>query len=212
MNERRHYRGIIFDLDGVIRHWGDEHLRAAELRYAVPRELILRATFDCSAFHDALIGRVTAEAWHAAARDTLALMVGHRVDGAVDDFVAFPGWIDRATLNYVDQLRGRLRVGLLTNATTSLEAHLQLHDLPPHFDAVVSTARIGVAKPDPRAYAVAAERLGLRPADCIFTDDTEANIAGARAAGLDAIHFTGLAALRRELRCLGIDADEGSIR
>ena len=66
------YQGIIFDLDGVIRHWGDEHLRAAESRYQVPRELILRATFGCRAFQDALVGRLPAEDWHAAARQTLA--------------------------------------------------------------------------------------------------------------------------------------------
>lgn len=198
------YEGIIFDLDGVIRHWGDAHLCAAEARYGVARELILRATFDGPAFRDALTGRLPAEAWHEAARASLCQMTGRDVGGAVDEFVAYPGWIDRAMLTLVDSLRGRLRVGLLSNGTTLLERHLQLHDLDGHFDAIVNTARIGVAKPEPAAYRIAAERLGVAPGACIFIDDVPVNITGACAAGLTAILFTGLQPLRAELHRLGV--------
>jgi putative hydrolase of the HAD superfamily len=196
------YQGIIFDLDGVIRHWGDEHLRAAEERYQVPRELILKATFDCEAFDQALIGRLTAEDWHAAARAALCSMVGREVGGAVDEFVAFPGWIDQSMLDLIDRLRARLRVGLLSNGTTTLERHLALHDLVGHFDDIVNTARIGFAKPDPQAYLVAAERLGVPPASCIFVDDRRANVEGAVAAGLTGIHFRGVAELDSDITTL----------
>jgi putative hydrolase of the HAD superfamily len=205
------YKGIIFDLDGVIRHWGDEHLRAAEQRYQVPRDLILKATFDCEAFDQALIGRVSAEDWHAAARRALCSMVGREVGGAVDEFVAFPGWIDRSMLDLVDLLRLTLRVGLLSNGTTTLEYHLALHDLVGHFDDIVNTARIGVAKPDPRAYIVAAERLGVEPAQCLFVDDRKTNIEGAVAAGLTGIHFHDVAQLETELEGLLNTADPPSV-
>jgi putative hydrolase of the HAD superfamily len=204
-DQLRHYRGIIFDLDGVIRHWGEDHLLATEAHYAAPRELILRAAFGCSTFEDALTGRVTADVWHTAARDALALLLGRRADGAIDDFLRFPGRIDHAMLAYIDRLRRSLRVGLLSNATTSLEAHLEFYDLTPHFDAIVNTARIGVAKPNPRAFLVAAERLGLPPDACLMTDDTPENVQGARTAGLTALQFTSLTALQTDLCRLGID-------
>jgi putative hydrolase of the HAD superfamily len=197
------YRGIIFDLDGVIRHWGDDHLCAAEERYQVPRNLILEATFRCAAFDEALIGRLTAEEWHAAAREALCTMVGRAdVGGAVDDFVAFPGWVDPHMLSLVDRLRTRLRVGLLSNGTTRLESHIALHDLACHFDDVVNTARIGVAKPEPQAYLIAAERLGVLPAACLFVDDRKSNVEGARSAGLTGIHFQGVEQLESELAIL----------
>ncbi len=198
------YQGILFDLDGVIRHFGDEHLRAAEERYQVPRTLILEATFRCSAFDDALVGKLEAEAWHAIARQNLSQLVGRDVGAAVDDFIAFPGWIDREMLALVDRLRPQLKVGLLSNGTTNLERHVALHDLAPHFDAIVNTARIGVAKPEARAYLIAAEWLGLPPATCIFVDDRLANVEGAKAAGLAGIHFKGREALEDELRGLGV--------
>jgi putative hydrolase of the HAD superfamily len=200
------YQGIIFDLDGVIRHWGDEHLRAAELRYDVPRDLILKAAFGCDAFNEALTGRLEAEEWHAVARQTLSTMVGRDVGAAVDEFIAFPGWIDRAMLDLVDRLRRSLRVGLLSNGTTRLEQHLALHDLTPHFDDIVNTARIGVAKPDAASYLIAAERLGVPPAACIFVDDRQSNVDGAAQAGLTGLRFTEIDALQDELRRLGIDA------
>ncbi len=199
------YHGIIFDLDGVIRHFGDEHLRAAEERYQVPRELILEATFRCSAFDDALIGKLEAEDWHAVARQNLSALVGRDVGAAVDDFIAFPGWIDREMLELIDRLRSRLKVGLLSNGTTYLERHVALHDLAGHFDAIVNTARIGIAKPEPRSYLIASDRLGVAAPACIFVDDRRTNVEGARVAGLVGVHFTGREALEADLRGLGVD-------
>jgi FMN phosphatase YigB (HAD superfamily) len=196
------FQGIIFDLDGVIRHFGDEHVRAAEERYGVPRDLILRTTFGGPAFDRALVGAIPAEAWHANARETLSGLVGREVGSAVDDVVAFRGWLDAACLALVDELRPALRVGLLSNGTTSLESHLLHHDLHRHFDVIVNTARIGVAKPDIGAYLIATERLGVSPSGCVFVDDRLVNVEGARAAGLAGIHFTNVDALRVELNAI----------
>ena len=198
------YQGIIFDLDGVIRHWGDEHLRAAEARYDLPRDLILKVTFGGDAFNEALTGRLAAEEWHALVRQELSTVVGRDVGAAVDEFIAFPGWIDRPMLDFVDELRLKLRVGLLSNGTTRLEEHLALHDLTAHFDDVVNTARIGVAKPDINAYRIAANRLRVEASECIFVDDRQANVEGANQAGLTGVRFTGIEPLRDELRRLGV--------
>jgi len=202
------YRGILFDLDGVIRHFGDAHLQAAEARYGVPRELILQATFRSDAFQDALIGRLTAEAWHASARELLSGLAGRDVSGAVDDFVSFPGWVDAAILELVDRLRLSIRVGILSNGTTRLEHHIELHGLASHFDAIVNTARIGVAKPAERAYLIATQHLGVEPRLCVFIDDRLENVEGARTAGLAGVHFKGLEALCEDLRALGMEVDE----
>jgi FMN phosphatase YigB (HAD superfamily) len=46
-----------------------------------------------------------------------------------------------------------------------------------------------MAKPDPAIYAIAAERLGLEPAACVFIDDLDRNVEAARAAGMSAVHY-----------------------
>lgn len=60
---------------------------------------------------------------------------------------------------------------------------------PGRFDALVSSAAVGWAKPDPRAYAAAASALGLPPAACWFVDDLAENVAGARLVGMRAFRI-----------------------
>jgi putative hydrolase of the HAD superfamily len=46
-----------------------------------------------------------------------------------------------------------------------------------------------MAKPEPRIYALAAQRLGLPPEECVFVDDLEANVNAAREAGMQGICY-----------------------
>ena len=72
------------------------------------------------------------------------------------------------------------------------------------FDGVVVSGLEGLVKPDPRIYRVFCERYGLAPDSCVFIDDSEANVISARKFGMDAIHFTDPAALRKELLGRGL--------
>ncbi|WP_370965660.1 HAD-IA family hydrolase [Amycolatopsis sp. cg9] len=46
-----------------------------------------------------------------------------------------------------------------------------------------------MSKPDPRIYELTCTRLGVGPEEMVFLDDVEPNIAGAREAGIHAIHY-----------------------
>jgi 2-haloacid dehalogenase len=61
-------------------------------------------------------------------------------------------------------------------------------------------------KPQPEIYNLLLERYGLDAGDCIFIDDSRANVEGARAVGMHAIHFVEPLDLEAELRRYGIDA------
>lgn len=58
---------------------------------------------------------------------------------------------------------------------------------------------IGVRKPDPGAFLVATERLGVEPGQCLFVDDREENCAAARRLGMEAERFEEAGALRAAL-------------
>ncbi|WZH99484.1 HAD-IA family hydrolase [Streptomyces rimosus] len=64
------------------------------------------------------------------------------------------------------------------------------------FDAVVSIARIGVAKPDPRVFTTAAGRVGTEPRRCLFVDDSLGNVTAARAVGMAGLHYRNIGQLR----------------
>ena len=63
---------------------------------------------------------------------------------------------------------------------------------------------MGLRKPEPAMYRRAIDILGCPPQRILFIDDREENVAGAAAAGIKAIRFTGAEALRSELVRLGI--------
>ena len=63
-------------------------------------------------------------------------------------------------------------------------------------DAVILPADAGAAKPDPRIFQYALERLAVPAGEAVFIgDDAERDLAGARAAGLRAVDARSLATL-----------------
>jgi putative hydrolase of the HAD superfamily len=52
------------------------------------------------------------------------------------------------------------------------------------FDHVLISGEVGMRKPDPEIYALAARRMGVEPELCVFLDDLAVNVAGAVAAGM----------------------------
>lgn len=70
------------------------------------------------------------------------------------------------------------------------------------FDDVVVSGAVRRVKPDPAIYRLLLDRQGLAAADTVFIDDSPANLAGARAVGMHALHFTGPDRLRADLRAL----------
>ncbi len=70
------------------------------------------------------------------------------------------------------------------------------------FDATVISGEVGIRKPDPAIYALAAERLALPPAACVFVDDLPGNLKPARALGMATVHHRSAAGTVAELEVL----------
>lgn len=71
-------------------------------------------------------------------------------------------------------------------------------------DDVVVSGEVKVAKPDPRAYRLVAERAGLPLQELVFVDDSPVNVASAANLGMDAVLFTDADTLRTDLRERGL--------
>jgi putative hydrolase of the HAD superfamily len=83
---------------------------------------------------------------------------------------------------------GGARLAVVSNWDVSLHDVLERTGLRPLVDAVVVSAELGVAKPDPAIFAAALERLGATAGEALHVGDSvEHDVAGARAAGIDAV-------------------------
>jgi putative hydrolase of the HAD superfamily len=67
--------------------------------------------------------------------------------------------------------RRGLRLGLITVCSDDLPAVWAETAFAGLFDTEVFSCDVGLRKPDPAIYALASERLGVAPADCIFVGD-----------------------------------------
>jgi len=83
---------------------------------------------------------------------------------------------------------GGARLAVVSNWDVSLHDVLERTALRPLVDAVVISAELGVAKPDPAIFRAALERLGATADGALHVGDSlEDDVAGARAAGLEAV-------------------------
>jgi epoxide hydrolase-like predicted phosphatase len=113
--------------------------------------------------------------------------------------------IDLHLLDFLRSLRGKYKVGLISNAWSGLRAYIVSKKFENAFDAMIISAEVGVMKPDARIYRIALEKLGVVPSESVFVDDFTENVEAARAVGMQAIHFTGSEKALKELKRLLAD-------
>jgi len=89
-----------------------------------------------------------------------------------------------------------VKTGLISNSWST--SHYDRELLEELFDTVVISGEVGLHKPQPEIYLMAAERLVEPPERCVFVDDLRENCAGAEAVGMTAIlHRDPAATLER---------------
>lgn len=90
-------------------------------------------------------------------------------------------------------LREEYAVGLLTNGpTTAQRAKLAGLAWEDRFDVVAISGDLPAGKPDRRAFEALLADLGVEPGDAVYVgDQVEADVEGAQAAGMRAIHVVG---------------------
>ena len=110
------------------------------------------------------------------------------------------------SMDIVMKLRGRYRLGAVTNVIDQMAEFIRRRfDVYRLFDVVILSYEVGMRKPEPGIYRLALERLGVRPEESVFIDNTEENVEGARRLGIRGIVFKNPEELRLGLKRLGVE-------
>jgi putative hydrolase of the HAD superfamily len=185
------YCGLILDFGGVVTTDFYGALSAFCVREGLPPDAIYRALRQDAEGRAALAAVETGQLPQREWEQALGRMLG------VDD----RGLLGRAladlrpqpeVLALVDRARAAgIRVGVLSNSwgTGDYDPYVG-YDLDIRFDAVVISDQAGLRKPDPAIYLLTAEKLGIPAPQCVFVDDTAANLSASRDLGMAAVHFT----------------------
>jgi len=149
-----------------------------------------------------LRGLETGEVEPAEFERRFAALLGTEPDGLVEGL--FAGLQpDQPMLEAVGRARDTgVPTGLISNSWVMDHYTDEIRSL---FDEVVISAEVGLHKPQPEIYLLAAERLGVRPEDCVFVDDLRENCAGAEAVGMTAVlHRDSAETISRVEELLGV--------
>ena len=86
----------------------------------------------------------------------------------------------------LEQLRGRsLKLGVISNVDRDIRPYCQELGLDSQFSFLITSAGLGVGKPDPAIFVEALKRAGVHPFQAIHVGDTySADVLGARGAGI----------------------------
>jgi putative hydrolase of the HAD superfamily len=178
------FDAVLTDFDGVLRHFDHAAQAEIEARYGLP---LIKTAFDPELIMPATLGRRTEAEW----AESIAVALGgdERARQAVAEFIEIRFWVDEQVKELLARVQAHVPVVIVTNAMDTLESHIDMLGLTYFADAVVSSARVGVAKPDRRIYEIAAEEAGAAPERCLFVDDRLQNVEAARALGMTGVHY-----------------------
>ena len=91
-------------------------------------------------------------------------------------------------LEHVEEAHGRIPCAVVSGSTReSVVLSLQALNLSDRFETLVCAGDYKRGKPDPEAFLMAAERLGVKPGECLVFEDTDMGIEAATAAGMASV-------------------------
>jgi len=182
-------RAVVFDIGGVLEITPDLGVdRRWESRLGLPAGEIDERMADI--WTAGALGTITLDDVHLALRDRLGLDEQQLAAFMADVWREYVGTANTELIQYARGLRPRYRTGILSNSFVGAREREQaLYGFEDLVDEIVYSHESGMAKPDPRIYALVCERLGARPAETVFLDDVERCVAGARDVGIHAVRY-----------------------
>lgn len=110
-------------------------------------------------------------------------------DSISDEFKKWRGLeINNQVLALVEQTKAKgMRAALLTNVIEPTYNVLNVAHCYDHFDVVIASCKVGLAKPQPEIYQLALDMLKTTAEKSLFIDDKQKNLDPAKAMGFQTI-------------------------
>ena len=194
----------VFDIGGVLLDWNPRYL--------------YRKLFDDEAAMEEFLATVCTSEWNRRLDGGMTLDEGvgellERFPDQAEKIEAYrdrwPEMIPSALDDSVAIFETLKAAGHPLYAITNFaaETFMQARALYPflnRFDGIVVSGEIKALKPGPEIYRTLLDRYDLAAGDCLFIDDVQENVDGARAVGMHAVRFTDAQSLQSDLHSHGL--------
>jgi putative hydrolase of the HAD superfamily len=200
-----YYKGLLLDFGGVLTSdfFGsiDDYCQRLGLPRGRFRALVTTDPAGTALYHRVERGEIS----QARFERELGALLGVAPDGLVAGLLAGLRPDPQMVEAVARARKAGIRVGVITNSWgTAPYDPYEGYQLNERFDALVVSGEVGIRKPDPAIYRLAADKLGVPPSRCVFVDDVAANLPAAAELGMATVHHvdssTTVAELERLLR------------
>jgi epoxide hydrolase-like predicted phosphatase len=186
-------QGLLLDYGGVLTSSVVESFGKFCVDEDIDVEVFRRVVLDHARTPDSVfsaveVGRIPQEEFDEQLAALLSDALGKRVEprGLKQRLFAHSVPDERMLVAVLRLRAGGVRTALVSNSWGGNDyPRERFGDL---FDAVVISGEVGLRKPEPGIFLLAASNIGVEPSQCVFVDDFKVNIAGAEAVGMTGVH------------------------
>lgn len=197
---------VYFDLGNVLLHF-DHEIACQNIANLVDRtpEEVRRVVFESDLQENYETGQVDDDQFHEAICEELSC------DCELEALKQAASDIFQLNVEMIPVLaklnQNGVRMGILSNTCSAhwdFVTDGRYRILPEMFDEFILSYEVKSMKPDLGIYEAATESAGVDADAIFFMDDRMENVEGAKAAGLNAVHFQSARQLAQELFAQGL--------
>lgn len=178
------FKGVIFDMDGVI---VDNH----HYHFSAWMEFAKRYNFKLNEdiYRDQFNGKTNKDLFKMVFGDDITAddiqKYAEEKEGLYHDLYSKHMKAHTGLLDFLEYLRANhIRMALGTSAPTmNVDFILDNLKLRQYFNTIVDGSQVDKGKPDPQVYQLCVNKLGLEPKECVVFEDSLAGLESGERAG-----------------------------
>jgi putative hydrolase of the HAD superfamily len=193
-------KAFIFDLGNVLVSF--DHSKIVERLKTVcdlEHEEIFGKAISSALVQDYNLGKISSEEFFAAVNRELSLRMNYEDFCETWNCTFHPEPIIPPEL--IENLSKKYKLLVLSD-TNALHFDFIKENFPilDYFEEFILSHKVASAKPSSEIFQAAVKIAGCQPEECLFIDDLEANVEGARKTGINALQFVSAQELEAELK------------
>lgn len=210
-----HRTALLVDFGGVLTTSVTRSFRAFCQEMGLPSELAKEAFLEAYTHHEGdspvhrmETGEITVDEFSQGLATVLSERSGVHVphEGLVQRLFERMDYDEAMFAAVAGARRAGVKTALLSNSWGS--ENYPRERFADTFDVLVISGEVGIRKPDPEIFHLAARRLGVAPHDCVFVDDLDRNVMVAQELGMAGVlHRRADETIPQVAELLGLDRD-----